>query len=406
MTSSKQILFVDDDERLLEGIKRLLRKKRKEWTMYFALGGAEAIEIVEREDISVIVADMRMPGMDGPSVLEKVADISPQTIRFILSGQACKELVMRVAHKAHIFLAKPCNQELLLEVLERACTLHELISHSEIQKMATKMGSLPSIPTLYERLVNEVNSEDVSLDSIGNIMASDPGMCTKILQLVNSAFFSLPRTISTVQQAVNILGVETITSMVIAGEVFDQVDQEILKKFRLQNMWDHLNRTSAISKAIAKQEGLSKEQISAAATAGLLHEVGKLVVASSAPDLFQQVIDRAKDQQISVEQAERDIYQTTSSEIGAYLLGLWGLPRDVIRGVAYHRTPGMDDKDNDLITTASIVHVADVIDTHLHDEGTSIEQCYDIASLQDLGVVEKIGVWQDIGREVLGEHAS
>lgn len=381
MSSRKKLLFVDDEKRLLEGIKRLLRKKRGVWDTFFATSGDDAVEVVKRENISVIIADIRMPGMDGPSVLDEVSKISPKTIRFILSGQACKDQVMRVIQKAHIFLAKPCNQQLLMEVLERACCLHDLLSQSQILEMATKMGKLPSTPALYNKLVEEINSEDVSLDKIGDIVASDPGMCSKILQLVNSAFFSLPRHISTPQQAVNILGVETISSMVLAGEVFDTVDSDLLEKFNLDSMWQHINRVSQIAKSLARREGLTKEQISAASTAALLHEVGTLVVASNAPELYQQVIDKAASEMISIDQAEQQVYQTTSAAIGAYLLGLWGLPNDVIRGVAYHRQPSLDDTVTDEVSTALIVHVADLIDNDSDNDPTTVEQLLDKVEL-------------------------
>lgn len=403
----KHILFVDDDASLLDGLKRLLRKKRKVWHILFANNGQEAIEIIRSKDISIIVADMRMPGMNGADVLKTVNSISPKTIRFILSGQACKEMVLQAVNYAHIYLAKPCKQEDLLSTLEKASSLHDLMLQSEVHEITTRIGSLPSIPSLYQQLVEEINSEEPCIDNVAKIITSDPGMCSKILHIVNSAFFSLPRNISTALEATSILGLDTISSLVLTNEVFQQISPDTLKRFNVERMWSHANGTAAIAKAIAKSEGLIKDKINRIVTASMLHEIGKLLVLNAEPDVYQQILDCVANEGLDLEQAERKFLKATSTDIGAYLLGLWGLPNEVIRGIAYYRHPQLDEENTSTLSTACIVHVSQAFERSISGRSDNeLESATDTANLNKMGISnEKLDNWMTIARGALGAKA-
>lgn len=113
--SRKRVLFVDDEQEVLEGLRNLLRRNRHEWDMVFALGGYEALAELSRGTVDVVVTDMRMPGMDGAQLLAQVKTVSPSTARLVLSGHAEKEAILRALPVAHQFLSKPCGGGTLLE---------------------------------------------------------------------------------------------------------------------------------------------------------------------------------------------------------------------------------------------------------------------------------------------------
>jgi DNA-binding NtrC family response regulator len=144
-SSMKRILFVDDESRILDGIRRMMRTERERWEMEFALGGEAALLAFDSGNFDVVVSDMRMPGMDGATLLTHIRDRSPASVRIILSGHTELEAAIRAIPVAHRFLAKPCDAVALRETLERACTLQDLLSRAEIRRVVSTIGELPSL---------------------------------------------------------------------------------------------------------------------------------------------------------------------------------------------------------------------------------------------------------------------
>src|ERR1700722_16735111 len=118
-----RLLFVDDEPRVLQGLKQSRRGKRKIWDMVFAEGGAGALAELERGRFDAIVTDMRMPGMDGAELLNRVKCAQPEALRIILSGQMDPGAAVRAASSAHRFLAKPCDSDTLIEILSESLDL-------------------------------------------------------------------------------------------------------------------------------------------------------------------------------------------------------------------------------------------------------------------------------------------
>src|SRR5690606_34045961 len=123
----RRILFVDDEPHVLDGLRDLLHKRLREWEMSFALGGQEALTLLETRPFDVVISDMRMPGIDGVTLLRLVKERYPAIARIVLSGQAERDAVVNALPVAHQFLSKPCDVEVLYAVVERACGLQGLL---------------------------------------------------------------------------------------------------------------------------------------------------------------------------------------------------------------------------------------------------------------------------------------
>jgi CheY-like chemotaxis protein len=190
-----RVLFVDDEAQILEGLQDTMRRWRRDWDMTFVIGGALALEELERRPYDVVVSDMRMPGMDGATLLQQVQDRYPGVIRMILSGHSELESALRAAHVAHQFLAKPCDAAELRRVIDRTIQLRSLMHDEALLRVATGARTLPSVPACYEQLSAAINDPDAPVEAIGELIESDVAMCAKVLQLVNSAFFGLGRRI-------------------------------------------------------------------------------------------------------------------------------------------------------------------------------------------------------------------
>ena len=218
----KRILFVDDEPLVLQGMERAFHRMRPEWDMVFVQRGEQALALMAEEPFDVVVSDMHMPGMHGPALLTEVMKLYPKTVRLILSGTADQELIMKCVGCAHQFLAKPCELEALKATVERTLKLASSLQNEAIRRLVSQMNRLPTMPSLYVKLVDLLQTPDFSLEQVGDLVAQDLAMTAKLLQLVNSAFFGLARRISNPAEAVAYLGVDMVKTLVLSLDTFDQ----------------------------------------------------------------------------------------------------------------------------------------------------------------------------------------
>ena len=216
----KRILFVDDEQRVLDGLRDLLRRQRKDWDMVFALGGKQAVVLLDDAPFDVVVSDMRMPGMDGVALLQHVKDRSPATARLILSGHADREAVLSALPVAHQFISKPCDADQLRSVVDRVCGLQKLLQDATVRAVVGNLDRLLSAPRAYFELTRAAERQDSDAAERGNIVEQDAGMSAKVLQLVNSSYFGLARKPSSVAQAVAYLGAELVKGRALSIHVF------------------------------------------------------------------------------------------------------------------------------------------------------------------------------------------
>lgn len=385
------ILFVDDEPNILDGLKRMLRGNRDEWQMSFAAGGAEALKILEEADIDVIVTDMKMPGMDGAELLQKVSERHPQIVRVILSGYSEKEINMRSVGAAHQYLSKPCNPELLKSTVGRVCTLRNLLTDLTLRRLVSQLPSVPSLPGIYTELLDELSKEESSTRKVAEIIRKDIGMTVKILQIVNSAFFGLSRPISDSRSAVEFLGLDTISSLALGLGVISQFEKKTSGPFFAQ-IWAHSMSVGVAASNIAAME--KSDAASDSFTAGLLHDVGRVILASSLPSEYKRASELSASQQMPLVEAEREVFGASHADVGAYLLGLWGLPIEVVQAVAYHHHP--QDVVTDGFTALTAVHAANGILRDAHTGEASCETLINLEYLATIGLSERLHVWQEV----------
>ena len=219
----RRILFVDDEPNILDGLRRMLRSMRKEFDLYFAESGKEALELMNQNEFDVVVSDMRMPGMDGAELMTEIQKRYPHSIRIMLTGQADEESTLRTIGVVHQFLAKPCDPEKLKNILLRASALHRLMIDGKLKDIVSSIDTLPSLPSVYVKLQKKIREPEASLDDIGEIISQDIAMTAKILQLVNSAFFGLYQKVESPARAVKLLGLDTIKALVLVSQIFSEI---------------------------------------------------------------------------------------------------------------------------------------------------------------------------------------
>jgi putative nucleotidyltransferase with HDIG domain len=325
-----RMLFVDDEARVLDGLRQSLRSKRKIWETVFANSGPLGVAELDRGEFDVVISDMRMPGMDGAEFLSIVAARQPRAVRIILSGEMNEGAAARAAGVAHRFVAKPCASEAFVETISRALRLEQLLTSERMRECIGGMPALPSLPRVCALLNQALADKNGSLKPVVQIIEHDIGVAAKVLQLVNSSFFGMSRKSTSVMQAVSYLGVNTLRNLVLAHSLFTELgsgDVEFME--REQNH-------SLLVARVAGQLLSSPEQVEIAITSGLLHDAGKLVLACRLPDEYAAAAALASSKGIELHEVERERLGVTHAGVGAYLLGLWGLPNEVIDAVAAH----------------------------------------------------------------------
>lgn len=393
----RRILFVDDEPHLLAGLKRVLRSRRNEWDISFAQSGTEALKLLATSSFDVILTDFRMSGMNGLKLLKEVKVRHPQIVRIIFSGEVDQELIMASVQVAHQFISKPCKAETLKEKIEQTISLRHVLEDEALRAIVSEIDSLPSLPAMYSEIMTELASPSASLKKVGNIISSDIAMTTKILQLVNSAFFGLRRRVTSPDQAVLLLGLDIVKSLVLSLQIFSQFNMPKAFLSTVTGLWTHSLATGKLAKEIAVAEKQSKEFVDQAFMAGILHDCGKLVLLSNFPEKMKLVIDEMRRTEAGELEIEHNVFGVTHAAVGAYLLGLWGLPPAITSAISFHHSPGESlDKTFSILTA---VHAANHLD-HLSDSSSApLAGCdtLDSAYLRDLGVTEKWSIWRALG---------
>ena len=347
--AKRRILFVDDEASVLDGLRNVLRKQRGKWDMVFALGGAAALAELDQGRFDVVVSDMRMPGLDGAALLAEVRARDPGVTRLILSGHADRDLIAKALPVAHQFLSKPCDVQVLRAVIERACGLHALLADDALRGVVGRMEHLPSPPATYMRLLALLTSPTASLATVAAVIEEDMALTAKLLQLVNSAYFGLPRQVSSIRDAIGYLGLDLVSNLTLSAHVFAQASPGLAAL-------DRLHDESLIAARLAARFAGGRPACDDAFTAGLVHDIGRVVLWTGLPAVYRDITDRAAARGEPVIAIEREVLRVTHAEIGAYLLGVWGVPMAIVEAVAYHHDPsGVQDPS---VGVVPHVHVA------------------------------------------------
>jgi len=387
-----RVLFVDDEPKLLRGLQRTFAASDCDWETEFAQSGDEALALLSERPFDVVVSDMRMPEMDGATLLDQVRQRYPDVARIVLSGHSDRSLVLRSIGVAHRYLAKPCEADELRSVVARTIAVRRVLADGTLRSLVSRLNRIPSAPQHYRDLLTQIRNSDKSLRELGAIVAQDVGMTAKILQIVNSAFFGLPRHIADPAHAVCLLGLEVLQALAVTIHVFSELPAARVENLGIEDLWQHSTETGAIAKRIAADEGCDREVCDHALVAGLLHDTGKLILASKQTERYRAALRLSRTRPMPLAQAEHAIFGTTHAEVGAYLLGLWGLPDQVVEAVAFHHRPA--DCGALAVTALTAVHIANALQSaggrRTQDRPPdSLDREY----LRQLGLAERWPAW-------------
>lgn len=390
----RRIIFVDDDQNVGQALRRMLRPMRNEWDMDFATSGQEALDKMALEPSDIVVSDMHMPGMHGADLLAEIMDKYPETVRFALSGSPGGDTVVRTASIVHQFLIKPFEPMLLIQLITRAFALRDQLEKSGIKKLLLEMGGVPSVPALYREIVKEMQSEKPSFERVAAIIERDAGMSAKVLQIVNSGSYGLKQHVTNVVAAVKLLGMSNVRSLVLAAEAFQPAEEDSLpSNFAIEQLWDHSLRVAQYAKKLVLLEKHNQRMGDDAFTAGLLHDIGQIVLATKKTKEFGEALRIAQTKGELLIDVEKAMFGATHAEVGGYLLELWGLPDPITEAITFHLIPQGCSDDEFCIATA--LHVANYFAEDRDDESINVTSSLDTTHLERIGMSHRVEEWYD-----------
>ncbi|PPC92175.1 MAG: hypothetical protein CTY34_00795 [Methylobacter sp.] len=403
MSTPTRILFVDDEQNVLDGIRRMLRRQQGQWELFFAHDGESAIQLLNRQTIDVLVTDMKMPGIQGDELLQYTAKHFPETARLVLTGQTEQSGHYAILEYAHQCLAKPCEAETLKKAVSEALQSRNLINNPRIRAALGDIGSLPSLPRIYQELEAAIQKHNVNSSEIATIFASDMAMSAKVLQLVNSSFFGLGRRVSSVNDAVMLLGIERVRGLVLCSTVFEALKSNTAcPSLSIESLWQNAFTTAKLARAICLSEKQKDDRPDQAYISGLMHSLGLLLFSTRMPAKMQIVIDQATTGGNFVYELERQVFQASHAEAAAYLLSLWKLPPRIIEAVLLQHKPGLIGYDG--FCAASAVHIAIALlaeDKAPSDKVLAHELDFDY--LNRLRLTERISAWRALAHDLKAE---
>jgi putative nucleotidyltransferase with HDIG domain len=383
-----RVLFVDDDIAVLDDLRRSLQICGANWDITIATSGEEALKLIDEYGCDVIVTDMRMPGMDGAELLAIVRDEHPELMRILMSGNSDISFTQRLVPQAHQFLHKPCQPSVVIPLVERVYELSRRIYDNELKRVLGQITELPRPPQSVLRLNALLDDPEAGLEDVAEVVEQDMALTVKLFQLVNSAQYGLLRSIQDVREAVSYLGMNTVRNLAVSVEVFRTFSAESSQHAGvIQELHEHAYHVAQI----ARQLVLVRDQANEAFVAGLLHDVGLLAVVSYFPDRFAALHEAAEHSELPIWDLEMEMVGAHHSDLGAYLLNLWGLPYSVVEAVSrHHDAPQLPQRKMD---PTHAVCIADAIVSSQHNGKLlreSGEAGLETSYLEELGVLERV----------------
>ena len=389
-----KVLLVDDEPNVVQGLTRMMRSVRSEYQTRYALSGTEALKVMAEWPADVVVSDMRMPGMNGVELLNRIAAEYPDAVRLILSGHTDREIIMQSAVVAHQFLSKPCDAETLVYTLRRAASVRALLQEPAIRHVVGRTMQLPCLSTTYDELMTVLGHEGCTPADVAAVVSSDVVLTAKVMQLVNSGFFGASRRVDSIVEAISSLGIEVVRALVATIEAFDGF-RASFDDHQIRGIFEHSLMVAELARDIAISEGLSPSEQEDALLAGMLHDLGKLVLARAYPERYEDAIVSGQKDWPDREM-ERQTIGATQAEVGAYLLGLWGFQIHLVEAVAYHDRPSATQAPVFSLTT--IIHAANVI------ADASMRSRFDEEYLRTVGKLEAAREWAKL--RMVQQHAA
>jgi HD-like signal output (HDOD) protein len=389
-----RILYVAADLTRGSDLRAHWMSRSTTWEWIEAQSGTQAMEIFGEKQVDVIVADSQIEDIDSGLLLVWVYENSPKTLRVILADPNEREQVERATLTPHYCLTKPVSAQEVENTVRQALALDAALPNDKLARLASRIRTFPSLPSLYFQIMKELESADFSAEQVAEIIAKDMAMSTRLLQVLNSGFYGSSRQITDVVEAVNMLGQKALESLIISIHLFATGDKIKPLYFSISRVWKHSTAVAHAARCIALLETHDAKLADQAYAAGLLHDVGQLVLANNFDSEYNKVQLLAKNSGRPLWLIETESFGVSHAEVGAFLLGRWGMPVELLEATAHHHRPSRStSKEFNLLTA---LHVANELEQELHPAPEGFKPGgLDLDYLGSLGLTSRVEAWKE-----------
>lgn len=355
------------------------------WDVVEHTGVEDAVSEIGRAPFDVVVADAELADRRGVGVLERVREIAPATTRIAIVRPDSKRGNRAALMSAHQLLPASVDPADLRAAIVNAAYLRSVFDHPRLQKLVGGTTALPAPPKTYFDLTNALRSPEVGMAEVAAIVSRNTTLTARILQLINSPLFGLRRSVSQINEAVVLLGAERLRQLALGFEAFRAFESSIAPEvLDLEEHQAHSNAVAELAAKIARAD-----RASTAFTAGLLHDIGYLVLAARAGRDLAQL--RAHEATSPGFEIQRRVWGFTHAEVGGYLLGMWGVPLNLVEAVARHHSPNLNDGRT--LTLTAVIHVADAL---VHEARGDMRKYLDEKYLALSTLDERLVGWREL----------
>lgn len=389
----KTIYVVDDQEPVMETTALVLRRMDPTWEVTGFTDPLEALAAVKNKAPDLILSDQVMPGLSGSQLLEQVRQISPDTVRIVMSGYVpLNQLTVITA--AHQYLAKPFETAKLQECVLRSFAARDGIDDKALEAVVTSLRSIPSLPQVYHTLLAELEDSRTGLNAIARRVTQDAGLSSKVLQLANSPLFGSDAIVTDPSDAVMCLGTDMVAAVVLSQSLFRHYESLGNAELQLRQVWEHCWETAYLAQHFSREKALPREMAEEAFLAGLLHEIGRFVLIDNFPDKYKEACDAARKMNSALRPRLREVFGTSSWRVTAYLLELWGMPKRVIEAVSQQENPTA--QPGAAFTTGAALYIADHIACRKAPPDAFPPEEWNTAYLEAIGCAGEIPAWEKL----------
>lgn len=314
----------------------------------------EALYGLETHELDAVVCEVA-PG-DPATVLAHAQAHHPEVLRVALSLADAPSRSVDALRHAHTCLPRDAGPAAVAQALRLALRVRGLLRDHTLQALVVGLEVLPSVPQVLQQLLAELRGPDPSVARVGALVEQDPASTMEVLHVVNSPLLGLRQQVNDASLAVTLLGLETVGAILVQQQWLSQADAHTLERLGLSRLFAHGLRTARRAAALGHHFRRGHEATGAARAAGLLHDVGKLVLAINFPDKYRQVQDLAESGEVPLRVAETLLIGAPHDWVGGHLLALWGLPDAIVEAVAFHHDPRHGDAAGSV--ALGLVHLA------------------------------------------------
>jgi HD-like signal output (HDOD) protein len=365
------------------------------WESTSVSSEADALAQLEQRSFDALLVDFNLGSPDASQLLNQALEKRPETTRFLLAYEADLALVAAYVSGPHEILPKPIELASLKSRIESGVAPQDSSCNQSGRDPGTGTSASTAVPAVYAEVLKALDSQSVTKRQVGEIIAGDAALTSEVLRLTNSAYLGLPRDITNPVEAVESLGLETVKALVMALKFLAEHRQLKPGYLSLEKLWLHSIRVAQLARDLILFETKDRALAAEALVAGLLHDLGKVVLAANFDDMYGRVHSLARKQPVALWDIEKEMFGASHGEIGACLVGMWNMPASVVEAAAFHHEPPLGEHQR--LTPLAAVHIANVLEHEIRpSDEFRVAPVMCPPFLNEIGLLQRLPFWRAV----------